>query len=86
MDWRSRDAGCAQVHGHAFGAAMFGDVDAVGSHATFESTAELLMVTMSDCWRRLVLARDRQPYQALGHSQLEFSPSGSQYSGMIQSK
>ena len=66
--------------------AMWTPWESARSHATFESTGELLMVTMGDCWRRLVLARDRQPYQALGHSQLEFSPCGSQYSGMIQSK
>ena len=33
------------------------------THATFESTAELVIITMADAWRRLVFARDRQPFQ-----------------------
>ena len=34
-------------------------------NATFESSAELVLVTMADAWRRLVFARDREPYKAL---------------------
>ena len=37
--------------------------DAARSQATFASTAELLLITMADVWRRLVFARDRQPYE-----------------------
>ena len=37
--------------------------DSARSQATFGSTAELLLITMSDAWRRLVFARKRQPYE-----------------------
>ena len=46
-------------------AALWKPWDSARTHATFDSTAELVLITMADAWRRLVFARDRQPYLAL---------------------
>ena len=37
--------------------------EAARSQANFSTTAELLMISMADAWRRLVFARDRHPYK-----------------------